>query len=308
LDRRWGKPTGWTEEQTGVAYRCFMESADNAITMGAAAARRALDAAGVEGSSLDAIISVGSVPYQAIPCTAAFFQRELDLTESGIPAFDINATCLGFLVALDVVAQGIATGRYRTVLIVASEPASLGLNWDDPLTAGLFGDGAAAVVLGTARRAGACLRASHMQTFSSGLEFCQIRSGGTGLSPRQNPEASIAGAVFEMQGRLAYKMAAEFLPGFLMTLFQRAQVDASGVDVWVPHQASGRAIDHLQRALRLPAERLVMTLNSLGNQVSASLPIALHRGLSNGQIQPGNTIALVGSGAGLAFGGALLSV
>jgi len=308
FDRQWGKPVGWTEEQTGVACRSFLGVGENAITMGTAAARRALDSAGVEAQQLDAIVSVGSVPYQAIPCTAAFLQRALGVAESGIPAFDINATCLGFLVALDLIAQSIATGRYRTVLIVASEPASLGLDWNDPLTAGLFGDGAAAVVIGAARRADARLHASHMQTFSTGLEYCQIRAGGSGLSPRQNPDASVAGAVFEMQGRLAYKMAAELLPGFLTTLFQRAQVDANAIDVWVPHQASGRAINHLQRALRLPAERIVMTLNLLGNQVSASLPIALHRGLASGQIKPGSVIALVGSGAGLAFGGAVLSV
>jgi 3-oxoacyl-[acyl-carrier-protein] synthase-3 len=308
FDQRWEKPRGWTYEQTGVASRAFVSNGENTVTMGAAAAKSALDSAGVDARQLDAIISIGSVPFQAIPCTAVFLQRALDLSDSGIPAFDINATCLGFLVALDLVAQGIATGRYKTVLIVASEPASVGLNWDDPQTAGLFGDGAAALVIGSPRRPGASLLATRIKTFSSGLEYCQIRAGGSALSPRLNAEAARTGAVFEMRGHQAYKLAAELLPGFLADLFEQAQINVQSISVWVPHQASGRAVNHLRRALQIPAEQMIMTLETLGNQVSASLPIALHRGLISGRIQPGNTIALVGSGAGLAIGGAILSV
>lgn len=219
----------------------------------------------------------------------------------------MNATCLGFIVALDLVAQAIATGRYRAVLIVASESVSLGLHGDDRSTAALFGDGAGAIVVGTARREGALLRVSHVQTFSAGLEFCQIRAGGSGLSPRENAHHYLAATAFEMQGRQAYKLAAQLLPQFLATVLDRAGIEAHEVDVWVPHQASGRAIEHLQRVLGLPAERFVMTLKTSGNQVSASLPIGLHRGIAAGMIRPGTTVALVGSGAGLSFGGAVLS-
>lgn len=307
FDRRWDKPAGWTCRQTGVASRAFVDIGDNTVTMGAAAARAALAAAAISGAQLDAIISVGSVPYQAIPCTAAFLQRALGLADSGSAAFDINATCLGFIAALDLVAQAIATGRHRTVLIVASEIASAGLNWDDPATAGLFGDGAGAVVVGAAQRRGAVLRATHMQTFSSGLELCQVRGVGTALNPRDRADAYPDAALFEMQGRPTYRLAAQKLPGFLTSLLQRAGVAPHEVDVWVPHQASGRALAHLQRALRLPRSRFIATLETLGNQVSASLPIALHRGITSERIRPGHTVALVGSGAGISFGGAVLS-
>jgi 3-oxoacyl-[acyl-carrier-protein] synthase-3 len=307
FDRRWGKDLGWTYEQTGVASRAFVGPGEDTITMGTAAAQRALEAADVDASQLDAIISVGSVPYQAIPCTAVFLQRALGLGESGIPAFDINATCLGFIMALDVVSQAIALGKYRHVLIVASEPSSVGLNWDDPSTAGLFGDGAGAVVLGQSRREGAALRASYIQTFSAGLEFCQIRGGGSALNPRHHLEESLAGSVFEMNGRETYRLAAQLLPGFLSRLLGRAGVESNAIDVWVPHQASGRAIAHLQMALQIPVDGIVLTLETLGNQVSASLPIALHRGIESGRIQAGHVVALIGSGAGLSFGGAVLN-
>lgn len=306
LDARWGKAPGWAQRKTGVATRAYAGEGETVVTMAAAAASQALAAARLEPSQLDAIVHVGSVPYQAIPCTAVFVQRALKLEDSGIPSFDVNATCLGFIVALDLVAQGIATGRYGTVLIVASESVSLGLHTDDHTTAALFGDGAGAVVVGAARRDTSTLRGTHLQTFSAGLEFCQIRAGGSGLSPRGELHEYLQATAFEMQGRNTYKMAAQLLPKFLATLLDRARVDARDIDVWVPHQASARAINHLQDFLGLPPERFVMTLETLGNQVSASLPIALHRGITSGMIQRGHTVALVGSGAGLSFGGAVL--
>jgi 3-oxoacyl-[acyl-carrier-protein] synthase-3 len=306
FDRRWGKSVGWTQRQTGVASRAYAGPGEDVVTMGAAAARDALATAGVEARQLDAIVCVGSVPYQAIPCTAVFLQRALGLENSGIAAFDVNATCLGFVVALDLIAQSVATGRYRTVLIVASECVSIGLEDGDHTTAGLFGDGAGAAVIGAARRHGAQLRASHVQTFSAGLEFCQIRSGGSAVDPRTRLDEFLKGTVFEMQGRATYKLAAELLPQFLATLLDRAGLQAQQVQTWVPHQASGRAIAHLQKALDLPAERFISTIETAGNQVSASLPVALHRGVASGRIKPGDTVALVGSGAGLSFGGAVL--
>jgi 3-oxoacyl-[acyl-carrier-protein] synthase-3 len=306
LDRRWHKPEGWTERQTGVASRAYAANDESVVVMGANAARQALAAADIDASEIDAIIAVGSVPYQAIPCTAAFIQRELGMGNSGIAAFDINSTCLGFLVALDLVSHAIAAGRYRHVLIVASERASLGLDEDDSSTAGLFGDGAAAVLIGAARRAGSRLRAAFVQSYGDGVGCCQIRAGGTGLPPRASMSEFLTGTTFEMRGRQTYKMAAGLLPGFLQALWKRAASSVEEIDVWVPHQASGRAITHLQAALDLPSDRFIVTLPTHGNQVSASLPVALHRGITEQRIRPGNRIALIGSGAGISIGGAVL--
>lgn len=116
----------------------------------------------------------------------------------------------------------------------------------------------------------------------------------------------LSGAHFEMRGRRTYKMAAELLPGFLQSLWKRAESRLEEIDVWVPHQASGRAITHLQSSLDLPSARFILTLPTHGNQVSASLPVALHRGISEQRIRPGNRIALIGTGAGISIGGAVL--
>jgi 3-oxoacyl-[acyl-carrier-protein] synthase III len=306
LDRRWGKADGWTARQTGVESRGYAQDDETVIAMGASAARQAFAAAGLTVRDLDAIIAVGSVPYQAIPCTAVFIQRELGLGRSGVAAFDINSTCLGFLVALDLVSNAIATGRYRNVLIVASERASQGLNNDDSSTAGLFGDGAGAVLLGAPRRARSRLRSAYVQSYGEGVECCQIRAGGSRLPPRASLSEFMGATHFEMNGRQTYKMAAELLPGFLDVLWERSASSVNEIDVWVPHQASGRAIAHLQATLELPAERFVQTLATHGNQVSASLPVALHRGIIEKRIQPDHTIALIGTGAGLSIGGAVL--
>ncbi len=252
--------------------------------MGAAAAREAVSSADIAPHELDAVIAVGSVPIQAIPCTAVFLQRELGLSELGIPAFDVNATCLGFLVALDLVAQSIATGRFRRVLIVASELAAAGVDPDDPLTAGLFGDGAAAIVVGASTQSDCRLLATELRTYSDGAEYCQVRAGGTQLHPRVDLEAFLGGTYFEMQGRATYRMAAERYPEFIACLCRRADVRVADVDVWVPHQASGKAIEHLADALNIPRDRMVLTLETHGNQISASIPAALHAAVTKRRI------------------------
>jgi 3-oxoacyl-[acyl-carrier-protein] synthase III len=306
FDEHWNKPTGWTFEQTGIDSRAHAEPGETSVSMAAAAARDALRAAGLDAADLDAVISVSSVGHQAIPCTAVLVHRELGLDRSGVPAFDINSTCTGFLTALDLIAQSIATGRVRHALIVAGEVASRGLNWDDTATAALFGDGAGAVVIGASRSPQSALRGFLMRTYSAGSQLCQLRAGGTGLSPRAEPDEFLDGTYFEMSGRSIYRMAATLLPDFLRDLMVTADSRPDEVDVWVPHQASGKAIAHLQEALGLPADKMVRTLATHGNQVAASIPIALHRGITSGRIQRGNRVGIIGTGAGISLGGAVL--
>ena len=244
---------------------------------------------------------------QAIPCTAALVHRELGLGDSGIPAFDVNATCLSFLVALDLLGAAISAGRFRRVLIVSSEIASAGLPWDEPATAMLFGDGAAAVVLshGTPGETSQLL-GTHFETFSDGANFCQIRAGGTRLRARDDPLAYAGHAVFRMDGKATYRMAAQRLPVYLERLLARAGIGLGDLSAIVPHQASAKALAHLQAALGLPEDKIVRVLTTRANQMAASIPVALHHAVASGAIQRGDTIALVGSGAGLSFGGAVL--
>ncbi|WP_230812775.1 hypothetical protein [Xanthomonas translucens] len=205
--------------------RHYAGADEPASLLGERAARAALAAAQLEPDQVDCVISACSLMEQAIPCSAALLHARLGLQGSGLPAFDINATCLSFIAALDLAACAIATGRYRRVLIVCSEIASVGLNRDDMDTAPLFGDGAAALVLvlgADSGDSGSQLLAAHLETYSEGIEHCRVRAGGTRLRLEHGIDALRAGSLFEMNGRANYRLAAAKLPGLLQRLLHKA--------------------------------------------------------------------------------------
>lgn len=307
FDARWRKPAGWTLRHTGVAHRHFAAPHETSSYMGARAGEQALQSAGLRAGDLDCIVSACSVMEQALPCSASLLQRELGLGGSGIPAFDVNASCLSFLVALDLVATAMLAGRYRRVLIVSSEVPSAGLDWQDTETAGLFGDGAAAVLVESCADAdGAAVLGACLRTYGEGAELCQVRAGGTRLRVGEDVEAFVRGAHFEMQGKVVYRQAARRLPEFLHELAACSGVALEAVDRIIPHQASAKALAHLQKALRLPGERITRILEQRGNQMAASIPAALHHAIHRQDLQRGQLLGLVGSGAGLSFGGLVL--
>jgi len=307
FDQRWAKPAGWTRRHVGIDYRHYAGAEEPASFMAARAAQDALQRAGLRADQLDAVISISGLMEQAIPCTAVLVQRRLGLAGSSIPAFDINATCLGFLVGLDLVASAIATRRFRRVLLVAGEIPSAGLNWEDTDTAALFGDGAAAVVLEAAGEGDdSCLIATHMETHTEGADLCQVRACGTRMRMADGAEEYKAAALFEMSGRATYRLAAQKLPGFMHTFLDRAGVTVEDLKRLIPHQASVKALDHLERALQLPPSVLVRILETRGNQMSASIPLALHHAIETGALRRGDLFGMVGSGAGLSFAGAVL--
>lgn len=307
FDRRWNKPAGWVERHSGVASRRHAAADERASWMGAQAARQALQQAALAATDIDCIVSACGVMEQAIPCQAVLVQRALGLGDSGIPSFDVNATCLGFVVALEMAGSLLALRRYRRVLIVCSDVPSAGLDPDDPLTAPLFGDGAVAMLVERAADgAASALLATRLRTYGDGAGLCQVPTCGTGMRLFDDVEAYRAAHHFQMQGKALYREAARRLPGFLQDLLDSAGTALDACDVIVPHQASGQALDHLQRVLGLPPQRLVRILREHGNQLAASLPMALHQALIDGRLPRGGQALLIGTGAGLALGGAVL--
>ncbi|CAD7715786.1 3-oxoacyl-[acyl-carrier-protein] synthase 3 [Xanthomonas hydrangeae] len=306
LDARWQLPAGTTFARSGVASRHYVGEGETASSMGAAAAIQALAGAGIEAGDIDCLISACSVMEQPIPCQAVLIQRALGLGDSGIPAFDVNATCLSFLVALDMAANALALGRYQRVLIVSSEVASGGLDVSAPATAGLFGDGAAAVIVGrSAPDEGSALLSSRLSSYGSGADLCRIRGGGTRY-PRGEDSAPDAARTFSMDGRGAYRFAARYLPAFWEQLLREAGTTTDALRCFVPHQASGGGLDHVVQALGLRADQVIRILHATGNQVAASLPHALHHARIEQRLQRGDLFALLGTGAGLAIGGMVL--
>jgi 3-oxoacyl-[acyl-carrier-protein] synthase-3 len=304
LDGRLGLARGTVEKRTGVRVRYF-ETRGNAAALGAAAAQRALAAAGLALSDVDCLVAASGTPDQAMPSNAALILAELEGARA-MPAFDIGASCLGFLVALDTVACLIETKRYRRVLIVASDIASCGLDWSTLEASGIFGDGAAAAVVGAADGSGSSLLASAFTTFSEGAHLCEIAGGGSRHHPGRIEGPFLPLSLFRMDGKAVFRLAAEKLPRFLDELLAAAGVGLDDLAVVVPHQASRHALRFLGRQLGAAGSRIVDVFAEQGNQVAASMPSALDAAVRGGQLRRGDKALLIGTGAGLGLGGAVV--
>jgi len=309
LDQRLGLAAGTVERMGGVRSRAFASLEETAASLATRAAQQALQAAGLNAAQLDCVVAASGTMDQGMPCNAALIHRELGLAASGIPAFDINASCLGFIAALDQLSWPLAAGRYRHVLLVCADLASCGLDWRQLDSAAIFGDGAAAVVLGRPGcGAGLRILASRLRTYSSGADFCQIPAGGSRHHPSRVGESFLPLTHFAMQGKAVYRLASTHLPGFLDELLDEARLRREQIDWVIPHQASRLAMDHLSRRLGFAPERVVDIFAEHGNQVAASLPTALDIARRDGRLQPGQRVLLLGTGAGLSLGGMLLEL
>ena len=308
LDERLGLPTGWVEEKTGVTQRHYVEPGrDTNATMGAAAVRGVLEAARLDFTDVDLLIVASASVQQPIPCTAALIQRELGeaAAASGVPCMDLNATCLSFLLALELAAAWLsARGRGR-VLIVSSEIASQGVDWDQPGAAGLFGDGAAAFLLEAAPGEESGLLASRFETFSEGASYCEVPAGAQARPPWTYTPARHKEFLFAMDGPAVHRLAMKRLPGLVERCLADAGVTLAEVEAVVPHQAGMGPLRLVERRLGIAPERMVVTVAEHGNLIAASVPVALHLARERGQVRPGDRVLLLGTAAGYSQGAML---
>lgn len=308
VDRRLGLAPGAVERLSGVRQRPVAARADTAARLGAQAARRALDAAGLALQDIDCLVAASGTMDQGMPSNAALIHRELGL--QGVPGFDVNASCLGFIAALDTLSWAVQAGRYRRVLVVASDIASCGLDWDHLEASAIFGDGAAAAVLapsGEGEGGGGRILAADLLTVSEGAHLCQIPAGGSRHHPSRIDGAFAPLTLFHMDGPRVFKLATRHLPGFLERLLAAAGLTLREIDWVVPHQASRLAMSHLSRRLGLAGERVVDIFADHGNQIAASLPTALDIAVRDGRIRRGHRLLLLGTGAGLSLGGVVMA-
>lgn len=308
LEEQFGLRAGWIEKATGVRERRRAPDGSSSSTYGAIAARQAIERAGISPGEIDLIIGASSGPEQLIPCTAALLQRELNLPEGKSACFDINATCLSFLAALHVAAPLVTSGAYRAALLVSSELSGLSLSQDEPESATLLGDAAAAAVLvSTPTGESSALHLVRLITLAaSGAELTQFRGGGSRNHPN-DPATTPAMNRFEMQGPGVFRLAAKHFPSFLADFLEEARTPPDVVDLIVPHQASGHGIYGVAARTKMPEEKLFVNLPERGNCIGASLPLALCEAWEAGRLQRGQTVLLAGTGAGLTLGAGLLT-
>ncbi|MEB4589453.1 3-oxoacyl-[acyl-carrier-protein] synthase III C-terminal domain-containing protein [Candidatus Thiothrix sp. Deng01] len=306
LDRRLGLPPGTIQHAGGVRQRHFAAAHENAASIAAKACQQAFSAAHLPAGDIDCLVAASGTLDQGMPCNAALIHRELGLGVH-IPAFDVNMSCLSFLAAFDTLSWPIAAGRYQRVLVVAADIASCGLDWQTLEASAIFGDGAAAAILASSPLGSTSrILASDLLTVSEGAELCQIPAGGSRFHPSRIDQPFEPLTLFRMDGKRVFKLASQYLPGFLQRLLQQAGLTRSQIDWVVPHQASHLALAHLSKRLGFPAEKVINIFADYGNQIAASLPTALDVAIRDGRIQRGHKLLLLGTGAGLSLGGMVL--
>jgi len=297
LAPRIGTSEEWIIARAGVRERRISE--EPVEVMAAHAARAALGS----GEAPDLIVNASVSVRQLIPDTSVYVQEQLGL--EGIPSFSVHASCLSFLVALRNAAALVAAGAYRRVLVVSAERGTFGRNLAEPESAALLGDGAAAAVLEpTPRDEASELAGFRMRTWPKGAALTELRGYGLTRSPK-DPGTRMEDHLFTMDGPGVYRMALRHVRPLVQGLLKDHGLTPADLDWVVPHQASGPGLDMLSR-LGLPAERTVNIIGQFGNCVAASVPMALAHLAASGRLRRGQTVMLVGTGAGFSVAVALL--
>lgn len=305
IDKKLNLPDGWTFKKSGVEVRHFVEN-ETASEMGSYAIKEALKDANLTLHDIDLILCTSGTMEQAIPCTASLIQEKLGMLESGIPAFDINSTCLSFIVGLDTISYLIEAGRYKNVVIVTTEISSVGLNWDHKESCTLFGDGAVAVIITKNNEKNSKIISSRMETYSAGAHMSEIRGGGTKIHSREFSEKTKNDFLFEMDGQAIYKMSSKLIGGFLDRLFENTGLTINDMDIVIPHQASAMAMRLIRKKLNIEEHKFISIIHNHGNIIAASIPMALYESVKQGKLNRGDRCLLLGTSAGLSIGGLII--
>jgi 3-oxoacyl-[acyl-carrier-protein] synthase-3 len=306
LDAKLGLSTGTSFKKTGVRRR-FLSFTETAAQLAATACTVALKDAGLEWSDIDCLVATSGTMDQALPYNAALIHAELKLSSHRTTTFDVGASCMSFLTGLDTLSYLVDCGRYRNVMLVSSDIATFGVDWSRLSDCGIFGDGAAAIVIRRSRDTETSrILSSRSITISEGVDHCKIPAGGSRYHPRRLSSPIDPFSIFQMEGKSAFKLIAAEMPDFVADLLKMANLSLDQIVKIVPHQASQLAINHLTKRLKVPVEKIIDIFKDYGNQVGASLPTALHLCRAGQHVQRGDPMMLVGSGAGLTMGGMVL--
>jgi 3-oxoacyl-[acyl-carrier-protein] synthase-3 len=309
LDEFRNKAKGYSFKKSQIEKRFFCNeetTSDLAYYSALSAIETAEKNYNFKREDIDLIISASAVPDQAIPCMAVKIHKRLGFNSKAIPAFDINSTCLSFLTSLDHCSYFLTAGRYKNILIVASDRASVGLDWDDDETCLIFGDGSAAVIVSNEYGNQSTILSSNMKTYSEGHDYCQVLGGGTSKHPRLDFENVIKNNLFQMNGKKTYFFSTLHIKKFINELLEQAGLRKKDIDIVIPHQASKLALHYLKNKLDFDQSKIIDIYADHGNQVAASIPTAFHEAIVQNRLQKGMKALIIGSSAGISFGGMVL--
>jgi 3-oxoacyl-[acyl-carrier-protein] synthase-3 len=288
----------WIRSRTGIERRHLAAEDQTTCDLAEAAARRAMQAAGVGPSDIDLIALGTTTPDQVFPSTACLIQARLGI--AGPPAIQVEAACTGFIYALSIADKFIRLNEAKCALVIGADCLSRLVDWHDRSTCVLFGDGAGAVVLGASEQPGILSTHLHANGADADLLFYP-----TGPSRRHHVGVKRQTAI-HMQGAEVFKVAANKLADIVEETLAAKGLERSEIDWLVPHQANLRLIQATARKLRFPMERVIVTIGEHGNTSAASVPLALDVGIRDGRIKPRDLLLLEAFGGGLTWGSALV--
>ena len=286
----------WIVERTGIHARHFAAPDVSCSDLGVEAAKNALESAGLKPSDIDLIIVATSTPDMVFPSAACILQNKLGM--AGCPAFDLQAVCSGFVYALTVADALIKTGTATKALVIGAEVFSRILDFSDRTTCVLFGDGAGAVVLEASETPG--ILASDLHADGKHVSILCVPgnvSGGKVLGD----------ALLKMDGQAVFKLAVGVLESAARATLAKANLTDADIDWLIPHQANIRIMQSTAKKLKMPLEKLIVTVDQHGNTSAASIPLALDASVRSGKIKKGDTLMLEGVGGGFTWGAVLLN-
>jgi 3-oxoacyl-[acyl-carrier-protein] synthase-3 len=287
----------WIVERTGIRARHFAAPDVAASDLAAEAARRALAAADVDAAEVDLIIVATSTPDMVFPSAACLVQQKLGV--QGCAAFDVQAVCSGFVYALTVADSMIRTGAASKALVIGAEVFSRILDFKDRTTCVLFGDGAGAVVLEASKEPG--ILASELHADGRHVGILCVPGHVSGGKVLGDP-------LLKMDGQAVFKLAVGVLEEVARSVLAKAGRTEADIDWLIPHQANIRIMQSTARKLKLPMDKVIVTVDQHGNTSAASIPLALDAAVREGRIKPGDTVMLEGVGGGFTWGAVLLDL
>jgi 3-oxoacyl-[acyl-carrier-protein] synthase-3 len=285
----------WIRERTGIRERRMAAREEALSDVALPAALAALEQAGAEGHEIDLLVVATVTPDMAFPSTAALLADRLGATDAA--AYDLSAGCTGFVYAVAQAYGMVAGGLSRKALVVGGDLLSRILDWEDRSTLVLFGDGAGAVVLEPSGEPGFL----GFELGADGAGGASLWLPGSGSRLFDDPERYV-----KMNGREVFKFATRVLVQSAGDVLARCDASVDDVDVYVPHQANVRIIDHAAKKLGFPKEKVVINVDRYGNTSSGSIPLALADAVADGRLRRGELVLMTGMGAGLTWGSALM--
>lgn len=287
----------WISERTGIKCRHFVADDEHTSDIATRAAERALKDANLTADDIDLIVVATATPDMLFPSTACLVQHNLNASKAA--AYDLSAGCSGFMYSIATASQFIKTGLYKYVLVIGAETLSRLMDFTDRNTCVLFGDGAGAVVLGEVPE-GFGILGVHLGSDGGGGPLLSLPAGGTRI-PATEESVKKRLHYIHMEGNEVFKFAVKIMGEAAFRALEQAGMQASDVDWLIPHQANIRIIQSAAKRLKMPMEKVVVNVDRHGNTSSASIPIALEEAIHDSRIKSGQTVVMVGFGAGLTW-------